>query len=74
MGVAPAHCVVIEDSVTGVRAGVAAGMPVIGFIGGAHANDGFEARLRTAGAARVIATMAELPAALAEAGRSTYAT
>ena len=34
MGVDPAGCVVIEDSVYGVRAGVAAGMTVYGFAGG----------------------------------------
>jgi HAD superfamily hydrolase (TIGR01509 family) len=34
MGVPPAGCVVIEDSVYGVRAGVAAGMRVLGFAGG----------------------------------------
>ena len=36
MGVPPAACVVIEDSVAGVEAGVAAGMRVIGFTGGTH--------------------------------------
>jgi beta-phosphoglucomutase-like phosphatase (HAD superfamily) len=36
MNVAPARCLVIEDSVVGVQAGVAAGMPVLRFIGGAH--------------------------------------
>jgi HAD superfamily hydrolase (TIGR01509 family) len=30
-GVSPQQCVVIEDSVAGVRAGVAAGMPVLGY-------------------------------------------
>jgi HAD superfamily hydrolase (TIGR01509 family) len=34
MGVDPAECVVVEDSVYGVRAGVAAGMTVHGFAGG----------------------------------------
>lgn len=33
MGVAPAHCVVVEDSVLGVQAGVAAGMRVLGYTG-----------------------------------------
>lgn len=36
MGFEPAHCVVVEDSVSGVTAGVAAGMHVIGFVGGTH--------------------------------------
>jgi HAD superfamily hydrolase (TIGR01509 family) len=34
MGVHPQECVVIEDSVYGVRAGVAAGMTVYGYAGG----------------------------------------
>ena len=34
MGVAPSRCAVVEDSVYGVRAGVAAGMRVLGYVGG----------------------------------------
>jgi HAD superfamily hydrolase (TIGR01509 family) len=34
MGAEPATCAVVEDSVYGVRAGVAAGMTVLGFVGG----------------------------------------
>jgi HAD superfamily hydrolase (TIGR01509 family) len=34
MGVPPAHCVVIEDSVYGVQAAVAAGMTAYGYAGG----------------------------------------
>ena len=64
MGFTPAQCIVIEDSVTGVRAGVAAGMSVIGFNGGAHANDKVEAQLLGAGARLVVSRMADLPAIL----------
>nr|WP_233253117.1 HAD-IA family hydrolase [Paracoccus binzhouensis] len=37
LGVAPGDCVVIEDSPAGLRAARAAGMRVIGFLGGSHA-------------------------------------
>jgi len=37
LGVDPADCVVIEDSPAGLRAARAAGMRVIGFLGGSHA-------------------------------------
>ena len=52
MQAAPATCVVIEDSVPGVQAAVAAGMRVIGFTGGGHCRPGHAERLRAAGAAR----------------------
>jgi HAD superfamily hydrolase (TIGR01509 family) len=69
MGVAPRRCVVIEDSVPGVAAAVAAGMPAMGFTGGAHCQPGHAARLAGAGAALVIGRMAQLPAALARRWR-----
>jgi HAD superfamily hydrolase (TIGR01509 family) len=64
MGVDADRCVVVEDSVAGVTAARAAGMPVLGFAGGGHAGDGYAAKLRAAGAAPVFADMAELPALL----------
>jgi HAD superfamily hydrolase (TIGR01509 family) len=64
MGVAPADCVVIEDSALGASAGRAAGMKVIGFTGAAHATSDAKRHLSTAGASAVLASMAELPAAV----------
>ena len=64
MGVAPASCVVVEDSVAGVRAAVAAGMRAIGFTGGGHCRQGHAERLRAAGAAAIVDQMGRLPALL----------
>ncbi|UGB46194.1 HAD family hydrolase [Frateuria edaphi] len=61
MGVAPAACVVVEDSPAGVAAGVAAGMRVLGFAARTPA-----VRLREVGAHRVFTSMDALPALLDE--------
>jgi HAD superfamily hydrolase (TIGR01509 family) len=42
MGVEPKRCLVIEDSTTGIEAGLAAGMAVWQFRGGAHFNHGYQ--------------------------------
>jgi HAD superfamily hydrolase (TIGR01509 family) len=60
LGVKPARCAVVEDTVTGLRAGVAAGASVFAYVptGNGHT-------LLEAGAYVVFADMAELPGLLA---------
>lgn len=64
MGADPQACVVVEDSVAGIRAGLAAGMRVLGFAGGGHAGPGYAGMLATAGAHAVFDDMRRLPALL----------
>ena len=68
MAVDPGNCVVIEDTPTGVRAGIAAGMHVLGFCANTP-----EDRLKEAGADAVFAEMRLLPALLRSAAQSTIA-
>ena len=67
MNADPAACVVIEDSVPGVQAAVAAGMRVIGFTGGGHCRPGHAERLLAAGAAAIADDMSRLPALVSPA-------
>jgi HAD superfamily hydrolase (TIGR01509 family) len=61
----PQRCIVVEDSAAGVTAAVAAGMSVIGFVGGSHCREGDDARLRAAGAALILDDMRQLPETVA---------
>lgn len=61
MDVSPGRCAVAEDSVTGVTAGVAAGMTVFGFSGSVTS-----AEALTSAGAIVLGSMSELPGLLLE--------
>jgi HAD superfamily hydrolase (TIGR01509 family) len=60
MGAAPDECVVVEDTPTGVRAGIDAGMRVFAYAGGRHTDRVEVARL----GATVFEDMRQLPGLL----------
>ncbi len=64
LGVDPRRCAVVEDTVTGVTAGVAAGATVFGYCPPEAGHDTPE-RLREAGVRTVFNDMADLPGLLA---------
>jgi HAD superfamily hydrolase (TIGR01509 family) len=63
LGVRPERCAVVEDTVTGVRAGVAAGATVFGYSPPEAGHDA-PAALTAVGASVIFTDMAELPALL----------
>ncbi len=67
LGVDPKRCAVVEDTVTGVTAGIAAGATVFGY-SPAEAGHDAPAALSAAGAGHIFTDMAELPALLGVAG------
>jgi HAD superfamily hydrolase (TIGR01509 family) len=62
--VAPADCLVVEDSVSGIVAARAAAMRVIGFTGGAHMFAPLARRIEDAGPDAVVTSMSELASLL----------
>lgn len=70
MGAAPADCLVIDDNVHGIAAGIVAGMRTVGFIGASHNGPDQEAKLIAAGAETVCRDLAGFADLLAREGLS----
>ncbi len=71
LGVGPADCLVVEDSLAGVSAARNAGMSVFGFTGGAHVSGGdYAERLTRAGAALNFDDMRDLPKLVRQMARA----
>lgn len=68
MAADPARAIVIEDSATGVMAGVAAGMTVIGLCAGSHIRPGHADKLLDAGADHIIDSYPSLDRLLGDLG------
>lgn len=60
MGTAPGKTLVMEDSVTGTKAGVAAGMDVVGITATFHDPDGQASLLKAAGARHIVEHFADI--------------
>jgi HAD superfamily hydrolase (TIGR01509 family) len=65
-GFPPSRCVVVEDSVNGVKAARRAGMLALAFLGGTHCSPDHREDLSRAGADRICQNASELMATLSE--------
>lgn len=60
MGVDPSKCVVIEDSIAGVTAGLAAGMLTIGILGVSHDPEQVKINMQNAGVVHILDSWPEI--------------
>lgn len=60
VGKAPDQCLVVEDSMSGAKAALTAGMHVIGFCGGSHIQSGHDSRLKELGVKTVAYNASDL--------------
>jgi HAD superfamily hydrolase (TIGR01509 family) len=60
LGVSPDRCLVIEDSVGGIKAAVAAGMTTVGLCAASHIRAGHDVKLRDAGAMHLAQSWADV--------------
>lgn len=72
LGMEPARCIVVEDSISGLNAARAAGMKTIAFVGASHIPAGYADVLREMGISRIIERMEQLPALVAAGVRGEF--
>ena len=60
LGASPDRCLVIEDSASGIKAAVAAGMTAVGLCAASHIRAGHDLKLRDAGAAHLAHSWADV--------------
>mgnify|MGYP000150192411 CR=1 FL=1 len=60
LGLKKSDVIVVEDSPTGVKASVEAGLDVIGFMGASHATENQEEKLKATGASYIVQNSTEL--------------